>query len=187
MSKTKIKTASLRQNVPKLGGLLGWNMRYLMPINNLEIGEALNMIKSKVLVFMAILMLMEKEQERLEARNRETDDIFLNLYTDKAKGILSEQRFVKLTAAMEREQEENQKQLKELALSLRRSNEQESDVRTFIREIQQYATIQELDEGILNRLISRILVGEVKKVDREKFQEIKIIYNFVGEIPAVTE
>ncbi|NBH36714.1 DUF4368 domain-containing protein [Clostridiaceae bacterium] len=130
---------------------------------------------------------MEKERERLDARNREIDDIFLNLYTDKAKGILSEQRFVKLTAAMEREQEENQKQLKELTLSLRRSNEQESDVRTFIREIRQYATIQELDEGILNRLISRILVGEVKKVDGEKFQEIKIIYNFVGEIPAVTE
>ena len=99
---------------------------------------------------------MEKERERLEARNREIDDMFLNLYTDKAKGILSEQRFVKLTAAME-------------------------------REIRQYATIQELDEGILNRLISRILVGEVKKVDGEKFQEIKIIYNFVGEIPAVTE
>lgn len=130
---------------------------------------------------------MEKERERLEARNREIDDMFLNLYTDKAKGILSEQRFVKLTAAMEREQEENQKQLKELALSLRRSNEQESDVRTFIREIRQYATVRELDEGILNRLISRILVGEVKKVDGEKFQEIKIIYNFVGEIPAVTE
>ena len=130
---------------------------------------------------------MEKERERLEARNREIDDMFLNLYTDKAKGILSEQRFVKLTAAMEREQEENQKQLKELTLSLRRSNEQESDVRTFIREIRQYAAVQELDEGILNRLISRILVGEVKKVDGEKFQEIKIIYNFVGEIPAVTE
>ena len=130
---------------------------------------------------------MEKERERLEARNREIDDMFLNLYTDKAKGILSEQRFVKLTAAMEREQEENQKQLKELTLFLRRSNEQESDVRTFIREIRQYATIQELDEGILNRLISRILVGEVKKIDGEKFQEIKIIYNFVGEIPAVTE
>ena len=130
---------------------------------------------------------MEKERERLEARNREIDDMFLNLYTDKAKGILSEQRFVKLTAAMEREQEENQKQLKELTLSLRRSNEQGSDVRTFIREIRQYAAVRELDEGILNRLISRILVGEVKKIDGEKFQEIKIIYNFVGEIPAVTE
>ncbi len=66
---------------------------------------------------------------------------------------------MKLTAAMEREQKENQKQLKELTLSLRRSNEQEIDVRTFIRENRQYATTQELDEGILNRLISRILVG----------------------------
>ena len=130
---------------------------------------------------------MEKERERLEARNREIDDMFLNLYTDKAKGILSEQRFVKLTAAMEREQEENQKQLKELTLSLRRTNAQESEVSTFIREIRHYDAVRELDEGILNRLISRILVGEVKKVDGEKFQEIKIIYNFVGEIPAVTE
>lgn len=137
--------------------------------------------------YLADALEMEKERERLEARNQEIDDMFLNLYTDKAKGILSEQRFVKLTAAMEREQEENQKQLKELTLSLRRSNEQENDVRTFIREIRQYATIQELDEGILNRLINRILVGEVKKIDGEKFQEIKIIYNFVGEIPAVTE
>ena len=42
---------------------------------------------------------MEKERERLEARNQEIDEMFLNLYSDKAKGILSEQRFVKLTAA----------------------------------------------------------------------------------------
>ncbi len=33
---------------------------------------------------------MEKEQERLEARKQEIDDMFLNLYTDKAKGILFE-------------------------------------------------------------------------------------------------
>ena len=57
MLKMKIENATLRQNVPKLGGLLGRNMKCLMPINNLKIGEALNMIKSKVLVFMAILML----------------------------------------------------------------------------------------------------------------------------------
>ena len=68
----------------------------------------------------------------------------------------------RISSRMEGEQEENQKQLKELTLSLRRFNEQESDVRTFIREIRQYATIQELDEGILNRLISRILVGGEK-------------------------
>ena len=129
----------------------------------------------------------QKERDRLEARNQEIDGMFLSLYTDKAKGILTEQRFMKLTAALEQEQESNQKRLQDLTLMMRRSDEQESDVRMFIQEIRQYATIQELDEAILNRLISRILVGEVKKIDGQKIQEVKIVYNFVGEIPAATE
>ena len=133
--------------------------------------------------YMADASQMQKESERLEVRNREIDEMFLNLYTDKAKGILSEQRFVKLTATMEQEQEENQRRLQELLRMLQQSDAQESEVRTFIREIRQYATIQELDETVLNRLISRILVGEVKKVDGQKVQEVRIVYNFVGEIP----
>lgn len=125
---------------------------------------------------------MQKERERLEARNREIDDMFLSLYTDKAKGVLSEQRFMKLTTAMEQEQEENQSRLQELMRMLQQSDAQESEVCTFIREIRRYATIQELDETVLNRLINRILVGEVKKVDGQKVQEVRIIYNFIGEI-----
>ena len=86
---------------------------------------------------------MQKERDRLEARNREIDEMFLSLYSDKAKGILSEQRFLKLTAAMEQEQDENQRRLQELLRMLRQSDAQDSEVRTFIREIRQYATIQE--------------------------------------------
>ena len=54
---------------------------------------------------------------------------------------LSEQRFAKLTATMEQEQEENQRRLQELMRMLQQSDAQESEVRTFIREIRQYATI----------------------------------------------
>ena len=125
----------------------------------------------------------QRECEKLEVRNQEIDDLFLNLYTDKAKGILSEQRFLKLTSAMEQEQEANRKRLQDLSLLIRRTESQESDVQTFIHEIRQYAAIQELDEAMLHRLISRIVVGEMKKVDGQKQQEVKIIYNFVGEIP----
>ena len=89
---------------------------------------------------------------------------------------------MKLTASMEQEQEENQHRLQELMRMLQQSDAQESEVRTFIREIRQYATIQELDETVLNRLINRILVGEIKKVDGQKTQEVKIIYNFIGDI-----
>ena len=83
---------------------------------------------------------------------------------------------------MEQEQEENQRRLQELMRMLQQSDAQESEVRTFIREIRKHSTIQELDETVLNRLISRILVGEVKKVDGQKVQEVRIVYNFVGEI-----
>ena len=126
---------------------------------------------------------VQRECEKLEVRNQEIDDLFLNLYTDKAKGILSEQRFLKLTSAMEQEQEANRKRLQDLSLLIRRTESQESDVQTFIHEIRQYAAIQELDEAMLHHLISRIVVGEMKKVDGQKQQEVKIIYNFVGEIP----
>ena len=132
--------------------------------------------------YMADASDMQKERERLEARNREIDDMFLSLYTDKAKGVISEQRFMKLTAAMEQEQEENQRCLQGLMRMLQQSDAQENEVRTFIRELRQYATIQELDETVLNHLISRILVGEVKKVNEQKTQEVRIVYNFVGEI-----
>ena len=36
---------------------------------------------------------------------------------------------------------------------------------------------------MLHRLINKVLIGEVKKVDGQKVQEIRIVYNFVGEIP----
>ncbi len=137
--------------------------------------------------YMADTAQMQKEIEWLEVRNKEIDDMFLSLYTDKAKGILSEQRFMKLTAAIEQEQKTNQDRLHELSMVMHQSDTQENDVRTFIREIRQYATIRELDEVVLNRLISKILIGEVKKVDGQKTQEVRIIYNFVGEIPTITE
>ena len=127
----------------------------------------------------------EKERKRLEARNQEIDGMFLSLYTDKAKGVLTEQRFMKLTAALEQEQEANQKRLHDLAAMQSRADAQESEVRTFIKEIRHYAAIEELDESVLNRLISKILIGEVKKVDGQKVQEVRIVYNFVGEIPEI--
>lgn len=75
---------------------------------------------------------MQIERARIEVRNREIDVMFLSLYTDKAKSVLSEQRFMKLTAAMEREQEGNQRWLQELMRMLQQSIAQENEVRTFI-------------------------------------------------------
>lgn len=63
--------------------------------------------------YMADVSEMRKECGRLEIRNQEIDDMFLSLYSDKTKGVLTEQRFMRLTAAMEQEQGENQRRLQE--------------------------------------------------------------------------
>lgn len=129
---------------------------------------------------------LEREAEKLSARNQEIDDTILSLYTDKSKGILTEQRFLKLSMALENEQKSNSERIREVQALLHDSADQESDIRTFIDQIRQYEAITELDEGILNHLIDKILIGDAKKVNGEKVQEVRIFYNFVGEATGKT-
>ncbi len=125
---------------------------------------------------------LKKEYENLAQRNQEIDDTFISLYADKAKRILTEKRFLKLTDAMEKEQENNQSRMQEIAALISEEEHSEGDVQMFMGEIRRYAAITELDETVLNRLINCILIGEPKKVDRVKTQEVRIVYNFVGEL-----
>ena len=125
---------------------------------------------------------LKKEYESLAGRNQEIDDTFISLYTDKAKGILTEKRFLKLTDAMEKEQENNQNRMQEIAALISEEEHSEGDVQMFMGEIRHYAAITELDETVLNRLINRILIGKPEKVDGVKTQEVRIVYNFVGEL-----
>ena len=125
---------------------------------------------------------LKKEYENLAQRNQEIDDTFISLYADKAKGILTEKRFLKLTDAMEKEQESNQNRMQEIAALISEEEHSEGDVQMFMGEIRRYAAITELDETVLNRLINRILIGEPKKVDGVRTQEVRIVYNFIGEL-----
>ena len=125
---------------------------------------------------------LKREYESLAGRNQEIDDTFISLYADKAKGILTEKRFLKLTDAMEKEQENNQNRMQEIAALISKEEHSEGDVRTFVEEIKRYAAITELDETVLNRLINRILIGKPEKIDGVRTQEVRIAYNFIGEL-----
>lgn len=125
---------------------------------------------------------LKKEQDALAKRNQEIDDMFMSLYADKAKGILTEQRFLRMTETLEQEQTVNKARMQAITDELRIASSADSDVRRFIGEIREYASITELDETILNRLIDKIFISAVEVVDGEKVQKVRIVYNFVGEI-----
>ena len=125
---------------------------------------------------------LKKEQDALAKRNQEIDDMFMSLYADKAKGILTEQRFLRMTETLEQEQTVNKARMQAITDELRIANSADSDVRRFIGEIREYASITELDETILNRLIDKIIISAVEVIDGERVQKVRIVYNFVGEI-----
>lgn len=125
---------------------------------------------------------LKKEQDALAKRNQEIDDMFMSLYADKAKGILTEQRFLRMTETLEQEQTVNKARMQAITDELRIASSADSDVRRFIGEIREYASITELDEAILNRLIDKIIISAVEVIDGEKVQKVRIVYNFVGEI-----
>ena len=126
---------------------------------------------------------LKKQFDALLKRNQEIDDMFISLYSDKTKGILTEQRFLRMTEALEQEQADNKSRMQVIADDLRVVSNAESDVRRFIKEIRAYAAITELNEIILNHLIDKIYISEVEFADNEKVQKVRIVYNFVGEIP----
>ena len=125
---------------------------------------------------------LKKEQDALAKRNQDIDDMFMNLYADKAKGILTEQRFLRMTETLEQEQADNKARMQAITDELRIASSADSDVRHFIGEIREYASITELDEAILNRLIDKIIISAVEVIDGERVQKVRIVYNFVGEI-----
>ena len=125
---------------------------------------------------------LKKELDALAKRNQEIDEMFMSLYADKTKGILTEQRFFRMTETLEQEQADNKVRMQAITDELRTASDTEDDVRRFIGEIREYASITELDEAILNRLIDKIIISAVEVIDGEKVQKVRIIYNFVGEI-----
>ena len=120
---------------------------------------------------------LKRELDALTKRNQEIDDMFMSLYTDKTKGVLTEQRFLRMTETLEQEQHDNKARMQDIADELRIASSAEDDVRRFIGEIQAYASITELDEAVLNRLIDKIYISAVEVIDGEKVQKVRIVYH----------
>ena len=127
---------------------------------------------------------LKKELDALAMRNKEIDALFMSLYEDKAKGVLTEQRFLMMTDKLEQEQTQGKTRIQEIMDELGSADDRSRDVRSFIEEVGQYSVIEKLDEMIVHRLIDKIVVGQARVENGEKVQKVRIVYNFVGELNA---
>ena len=124
------------------------------------------------------------EKEYAEAKNRleKIDRIINRLYEDKVAGELSAERFSKMLASYESEQETLRVKCETLQVQISEAKVTSDNAKQFIRMVRKFTEMQELTPEIVSTLIERVEVGQAEKIDGAKKQEIRIIYNFIGDI-----
>ena len=126
----------------------------------------------------------EKGYAEAKKRIEEIDQIINRLYEDKVSGGLSAERFAKMLATYEAEQETLRAKCETLQAQITAARTTSDNAKQFIRVVRKFTEMQELTPEIVATLIERVDVGQAQKVDGVKKQEIKITYNFIGNIQA---
>lgn len=130
----------------------------------------------------AALERSERDAKATEKRIKELDDRFYRLYEDKLNGVLSEERFIKLSNNCEAELEEQKSKLERIKSITLESTAADENIESYISLIKEFKDISELDKEIVHRLIDKITVGNKYVVDGVKKQDIMICYKFVGNV-----
>lgn len=117
---------------------------------------------------------------KAENRIKTLDDIIANLYEDNVTGKISDERFDSLAKKYEAEQTALKSEIVELKKALDVVNDEESNIREFLKVVNSYTETEELTPEILNNFIDRIYIGEKYADGSTHKQEIRIIYKFIG-------
>ncbi len=131
------------------------------------------------------------ESELNKAKNRigAIDRVITKIYEDNVEGKISDERFGTMLASYESEQAQLNARVAELELLLGTASEQTENIESFLRLVRSYTAITELTAEVVHEFIEKVFVGETVYTPpkyshwgREKTQEIKIIYNYLGDI-----
>ena len=130
-----------------------------------------------------------KRLEQARKRNDEIDDLMMRGYEDYAKGVLSLERYQKVTAKYEQEQRELADEAATLDKFVQREQESSDDFNRFMELIAKYIGIEELTPTIVNECVQKIIVHEADNSTGKRVQQIETVFNFIGSIdlPAVSQ
>ena len=125
---------------------------------------------------------IRKEVNRLRRRVEKLEDLIAKLYEDKYSGAISEETFIMLMQKNEQERIQKSKQLEVLLSEIDKVEKETAAIQNWTAIIRKYLNLQELDRAIVDELIDYIEVGERTVVNGQRHQDIKVFYQFVGQV-----
>lgn len=124
----------------------------------------------------------KKEYEQSQTRISKLDTIIQKLYEDNVEGKISDERFAKMLATYETEQNLLTHRLAELRHIIDAAKQKSSNADSFLRLVKTYTDIKELNAEIIRTFIEKIYVYRNEKPWDRNTKKLKIIFNFIGEV-----
>lgn len=124
----------------------------------------------------------KKELVNIKKRIAELDNYIKRLYEGNASGKIPDRQFEKLMAQYDSEQQELEKRVKEIEASIHEIQQESENGQQFVRLVQKYRDLTEIDQTALNEFIDKVVVHEAtggRTADRS--QQIDIYFNFIGQ------
>ena len=131
----------------------------------------------------------KKKVEQAKNRLSDLDVIISWLYEDYVLGNLSQDRYKKMSADYEAEQERLKLEIEVIEEWVEQREEMNDGLDAFIVLTQKYVDVEELTQTIVNEYIKKIIVYAPDKSSGKRKQKVKIFFNFVDDvdIPIISE
>ena len=126
----------------------------------------------------------QRELAQAEERIRKLDSIIQRLSEDNLDGKISDDRFSRMSATYEAEQNGLESRVTELRQFIDSAKESQLNVDSFLGMVRKYTEITELTGEIIRSFVEKIEVLKPEKVPgtRTKKQTIVIYWNFIGAV-----
>ena len=126
---------------------------------------------------------LDKQIADLEAEISKADRRYNMLYEDRLNGVISAEKFIQLTEHFDDDMAVKKRRLQELRARMDDMKLKFSDVDNFIAAVTENEVFDTLNKEMLNKLISKITVGNrVKDENNRTRQRITIHYKFLGNL-----
>ena len=117
-----------------------------------------------------------------KARVTDLDSMIDSLYEEHLLRKIPDETFSRLLQKYQDERHTLLGGIEQYENTVHDSNREIANIECWIELIKEYAGYEQLDRPLLLSLIDKVIIGENYTVNGEKKRDVRIIYNFVGEI-----
>ena len=123
----------------------------------------------------------KRDLEQAGKRIEELDGIIQRLYEDNIKGKVSDERFAKMTANYEKEQQSLEARVTELRSRIAEEQQSAANAAGFLSIVRKYTDVHELTAEMIREFVEKIYVHNAEKENGNRVQKVRIVWNCIGE------